>query len=70
MINNGARASIWVALSRDPQKLAQLTGKLDKEASPAYNADQWLELKTEDGTRVWTDDYASVLPHLSFWKNK
>ncbi len=70
MINNGARASIWVALSRNPQKLAQLTGKLDKEASPTYNADQWLELKPEDGTRVWTDDYASVLPHLSFWKNK
>ena len=69
MINKGARASLWIALSRNPQKLAQLTGKPDKKKSPYYEADQWLELKSPDDIRPWTDNYASVLPHLKFWKN-
>jgi spermidine synthase len=70
MINAGARPSLWIALSRNPQKLAQLTGKIDKTKSAYYNAEQWLELDAADSTRAWTDDYASVLPHLSLWKNK
>ena len=49
---------------------AQLTGKLDAKKSPYYNADQWLELDSPHNTQAWTDDYASVLPHLSLWKNK
>ena len=68
MVNKGARPSLWIALSRDPEKLSQLTGKLDKKKSAYYNADQWLELESPADTRAWTDDYASVLPHLTFWK--
>lgn len=69
MVDKGARPSLWIALSRDPDKLAQLTGKLDKNKSPYYNADQWLELKSPANVRAWTDDYASVLPHLTLWKD-
>lgn len=68
MTNDGVRASQWIALSRDPKKLAQLTGKLDTKKSRYYNADQWLELDAPGDTRAWTDDYSSVLPHLSLWK--
>lgn len=68
MINKGARASQWIALSRDPAKLAQLTGPLAKTKSKYYNADQWLKLDPPGKTQAWTDDYASVLPHLSLWK--
>ena len=68
MVNKGARPSLWIALSRDPEKLSQLTGKLDKKKSVYYNADQWLELESHANTRAWTDDYASVLPHLTLWK--
>ncbi len=68
MVNKGARPSLWIALSRNPEKLSQLTGKLDKKKSAYYNADQWLELDSSTDTRAWTDDYASVLPHLTFWK--
>ena len=70
MVSKGARPSVWIALSRDPNKLAQLTGKLDTKKSAYYDADQWLELPAPDDTRAWTDDYASVLPHLMFWKKE
>jgi spermidine synthase len=70
MVENGVRPSVWIALSRNPEKLAQLTGKLDKRKSAYYNANQWLELESSDNIRAWTDDYASVLPHLTLWKNK
>lgn len=69
MTDQGARPSLWIAMSRNPQKLAQLTGKLDKKKSTYYSANQWLELDTPTNTRAWTDDYASVLPHLTLWKN-
>jgi spermidine synthase len=68
MIKDGERPSDWIALSRDPKKLFKLTGKLDTQKSRDYNADQWLELDAPGDTRAWTDDYASVLPHLSLWK--
>lgn len=68
MVNKGARPSLWIALSRNPEKLAQLTGKLDKKKSAYYDADQWLELDSPNNMRAWTDDYASVLPHLTLWK--
>ncbi|WP_411290800.1 fused MFS/spermidine synthase [Sphingorhabdus sp.] len=70
MVSRGARPSVWIALSRDPQKLAQLTGKMDAKKSAFYDADQWLELPASNDTRAWTDDYASVLPHLMFWKKE
>ena len=68
LINRGTRASQWIALSRDPAKLAELTGKIDKVKSRYYNSEQWLQLDAPGKTSPWTDDYASVLPHLSLWK--
>ena len=67
MIASGDRASQWIALSRDPAKLAELTGKVDTKKSRYHDPDQWLALDTP-AKSPWTDDYASVLPHLSLWK--
>jgi spermidine synthase len=65
----GDRASQWIALSPSKAKLAELTnGKVDKVKSRNYDAQQWLELDPPGNTDPWTDDYASVLPHLSLWK--
>ncbi len=64
----GSRASQWIALSPDPAKLAQLTGAVAAKKARYYDADGWIELDSPQGTRPWTDDYASVLPHLSLWK--
>lgn len=68
LINRGNRASQWIALSRDPAKLAELTGRVDSVKSRYYNSEQWLQLDAPGKTSPWTDDYASVLPHLSLWK--
>ena len=68
LINRGDRASQWIALSRDPAKLDQLTGKLESVKSQYYDPDQWLKLDAPGNTNPWTDDYATVLPHLSLWK--
>ncbi len=68
LINKGDRASQWIALSLDETKLRQLTGAVDTKKSRYHTADQWLALDNPGKTQPWTDDYASVLPHLSFWK--
>lgn len=68
MINKGDRASLWIALSSDKAKLAELTGKVDARKSKYHDPDQWIQLDPPGKTRPWTDDYASVLPHLSLWK--
>ncbi|HEV7233050.1 MAG TPA: fused MFS/spermidine synthase, partial [Sphingorhabdus sp.] len=69
MVAMGDRPSQWIALSPSAGKLAQLTGgKLDKVKDRYHNPGQWLELDPPGKTRPWTDDYASVLPHLSLWK--
>lgn len=68
LIGKGDRPSLWIALSPDSGGLAQLTGKVDKQKSRYRDADQWLALDRPGKTRPWTDDYASVLPHLSLWK--
>ncbi len=68
MINDGARASQWIALSPDAGKLAQLTGKVEPRRGRYYRPDVWTKLDEPGKTRAWTDDYASVLPHLSLWK--
>lgn len=68
LMKKGDRASQWIALSRDPKKLAELTGKVQKIKNRYYIADQWLALDPPGDTDPWTDDYASVLPHLSLWK--
>jgi spermidine synthase len=46
--------SIWIALSRRPERLAQLR---------AAGGD-WQNLRREPGTPLWRDDFASVLPAL------
>ncbi len=48
--------SNWVALSRDPAKLAALTAR-----------GGWRPLATPAGT-VWRDDFASIVPYLT-WSN-
>ena len=48
--------SMWVAITRDPAQLARLTGE-----------DGWEELAEPKGAE-WTDEYASILPHL-IWAN-
>ncbi|MGL5839873.1 MAG: fused MFS/spermidine synthase, partial [Sphingorhabdus sp.] len=68
MINQGMRASQWIAMSPDPAQLAQLTGTVHDHRARYYRPDQWTRLKPPRSDDRWTDDYASVLPYLSFWK--
>ena len=68
LIAEGSRASQWIALSPDASKLAQLTGPIAAKKAQFYDAEGWIRLDSPEGTRPWTDDYASVLPHLSLWK--
>lgn len=64
----GARASKWIAMSQNEGQLARLTGPLANKAPIYYEKDLWLTLQSSGDSRLWTDDYASVLPHLSYWK--
>ena len=68
LVDQGSRASEWIALSLDASKLAQLTGAVAAKEPKYYDAKVWIKLDSSDGVRPWTDDYASVLPHLSLWK--
>jgi SAM-dependent methyltransferase len=68
MVDKGMRPSQWVALSRDPARLAQLTGPVHAKRAPYYYPDYWMELRAPRAGDRWTDDYASVLPYVSFWK--
>jgi SAM-dependent methyltransferase len=68
-LDAGERPSLWIALNRDGTKLTQLTGTLSKTKSKHYNPEQWLSLDAP-ADDIWTDDYASVLPHLSVWKTR
>jgi spermidine synthase len=54
-LDDGLSSSKWVVLSRDPAKLAALT---------AGGGWQPLGRPADD---VWRDDFASILPHLT-WK--
>jgi SAM-dependent methyltransferase len=66
---NGERASKWVAMASNPAMLARLTGPVVTKADVVYNPTQWLLLAPSDKASRWSDDYASVLPHLSIWEN-
>jgi SAM-dependent methyltransferase len=66
----GVRASNWVAMSSDPAMLAKLTGPLVQKTDAYYNPTQWLVLEPSAKSKRWTDNYASVLPHLSIWENR
>ena len=67
-VTKGARASQWIALSMDKAKLAQLSGRVATQKGRYYRPDLWIRLDPPGTARPWTDDYASVLPHLSLWK--
>ncbi len=70
-VDRGMRGSYWVALSADKAKLAQLTGIVaEKETKGVYRPQQWIKMYDPGETTRWTDDYASVLPHLSLWENR
>jgi SAM-dependent methyltransferase len=64
----GMRGSKWIALSAEPEMLAKLTGPLVPYAEN-YDAGKWTAIKAAGTTKRWSDDYASVLPHLSIWEN-
>jgi hypothetical protein len=67
-LDRGIRGSYWVAFSADTGKLAQLTGRVaTKETKSVYNPKLWITLSDPGKTTRWSDDYASVLPHLSIW---
>jgi hypothetical protein len=57
--SSGGSASIWVALSADPATLARL------EASSGPG--RWKRLPPPS-PQVWSDDFASILPHLRWEK--
>lgn len=67
-VNLGMRPSQWIAMSPDPGKLAQLTGLVHDTRPAFYYPDRWIKLKSPRPDDRWTDDYASVLPYVSFWK--
>jgi SAM-dependent methyltransferase len=64
----GLRASVWIAMSSDPAILAKLTGPLAKTPGPYYDPKEWLIIEPSTKATRWTDNYASVLPHLSIWE--
>jgi hypothetical protein len=66
---DGMRTSKWLALSHDRATLLKLTGPLLPGKQTEYGITQWRELAPYDGTTPWSDDYASVLPHMSIWKD-
>jgi SAM-dependent methyltransferase len=67
-IDRGQRASYWAAFSADPNKLAELTGAVaDTENTGVYRPHRWTKLTDPGNAKRWTDDFASVLPHLSLW---
>ena len=47
--------STWVALTRTPSRMAELT-------SAAGDAANWRPLHSRPGLHAWTDDFAAVLP--------
>ncbi|MBA4748397.1 MAG: fused MFS/spermidine synthase [Sphingopyxis sp.] len=64
---DGATASVWVAFSNDPARLAALTGALvDRDSAEAPGV--WAATQAQSGFSGWTDDYASILPVVQ-WKN-
>ncbi len=66
-LNRGIRASVWVALSMDGKMLAKLTGPLAQTNGAYYDPTLWVKMPASGDTRQWSDDYASVLPHLLMW---
>lgn len=55
--------SIWVAMSRDEGAIDRLVAAT---ASVPEGRGKWRVLANDEPARLWTDDYASVLPLLNF----
>ena len=66
-LDRGLRASTWVAMSMDGKLLATLTGPLKPFKGEYYDPALWSAMPPAGNTTRWSDDYASVLPHLSIW---
>jgi SAM-dependent methyltransferase len=70
-LDRGVRGSYWVAFSMDAGKVAQLAGRIaEKETKNIYRPTEWINLSDPGKTVRWSDDYASVLPHLSLWETR
>jgi hypothetical protein len=67
--DRGSRTSSWVVMSMDKAALARLTGPLVAAKPNTYAQEGWQPIRRSDGSGRWSDDYASVLPHLSLWEN-
>jgi SAM-dependent methyltransferase len=65
ILDQGMRASTWIAMSMDNAKLAEMTGPLAVQKGEFYNPTLWLKMPPPGTAQQWSDDYASVLPHLS-----
>ncbi len=57
--NDGYTASVWIALSRDPGAIAAIRAQ--------SGGQEWSPLG-KPSRSVWTDDHASILPHVE-WRN-
>jgi SAM-dependent methyltransferase len=68
VVNQGMRPSQCSGKSPDAGKLAQLTGMVYDRRPAYYYPERWIKLKPPRADDRWTDDYASVLPYVSFWK--
>jgi SAM-dependent methyltransferase len=66
-MDRGLRASSWVAMSMDEKMLKTLTGPLKPYKGEYYDPALWMKIPPAGNTTRWSDDYASVLPHLSIW---
>jgi hypothetical protein len=70
-LDRGINGSYWVVFGADAGKVAQLTGVVKaKETKGVYRPQEWISLADPGKTTRWSDDFASVLPHLSFWENR
>jgi hypothetical protein len=54
-------SSVWVAMSRSADTIGRLQ---QATASESNGRGDWRPLDTSKAPRLWTDDYASVLPLL------
>ena len=66
-LDRGIRASMWVAMSMDGKVMTKLTGPLAAADGKNYGPAMWSKIPPAGNTTRWSDDYASVLPHLAIW---
>lgn len=59
-VSRNASISVWIALSRNPDKIDDLIDAGDRVT-------MWLDLKPRPGFSGWSDDYATIIPLLKGW---